>query len=171
MDTNRDGLFEIKPLRLLRQTEDVEFHIVPTHGASSVDRVMHLPGAHSPGSVGDVERPWYYHPGQEDNILVLHGKRWVELYTKEHGIYEFEITPHKVFLNGKVICDEPAILSWPTHVFHRVRSCNKEGSNSVNFAVHKKNFDIQTNFSIYDLDTDTGVFHVLREGHLDQPKS
>ncbi len=170
MNTKIDEFFEIKPLRLLRETKDVEFHIVPTKGASSVDRVMHLPGAHSPGAVGDIERPWYYHPDQEDNILVLHGRRWIELYTKEHGVYEFEMTPDQVLLNGEVICDEAAVLSWPTHIFHRVRSCSVEGSNSVNFAFHKKGFHIHTNFNIYDLDMDTGKFHVLREGHLDQPQ-
>jgi len=171
MKTKIEGLFEIKPLRLLRQTEGVDFQIVPTTGASSIDRVIHVPGARSPGAVGEVEHPWYYHPDQEDNILVLYGRRWIELYTKEHGIYEFEMTADKVILNGEVICEEPAVLFWPTHVFHRVKSCKKEGSRSVNFAFHKKDFDIQTNFSIYNLNTETGEFSILREGRLDQPES
>ena len=170
MNTSISNLFQIKPLRLLRQTEGVEFHVVPLVGESSIDRVIHDPGAHSPGAVGSVKRPWYCHPNQEDNILVLHGRRWVELYTKEDGIYEFEVTAEQIFLNGELICDEPALLSWPTDVFHRVRSCEKEGSHSVNFAVHKPGFNINTNFNIYDLDTDTGKFEVIREGHLDQSK-
>jgi len=43
------------------------------------------------------------------------------------------------------------------------------GSASLNLAVHHDGFDIRTNFSVYDLDPDTGQYRVIREGHLDQP--
>jgi len=42
------------------------------------------------------------------------------------------------------------------------------GSASLNFAVHTPGFDIRTNFSVYDLNTETGEYRVIREGHLDQ---
>ena len=167
---NIPDFFEIKSLRLLRETKGVDFHTVPTDDASSITRVMHQPGAQSPGAIDDVANPWYYHPSQEDNILVLYGKRTIELYTAEHGLYKFEMTADQVFLNGDVVCDEPAVLSWSTHVFHRVRSCTQEGSRSVNFAFRDDDFDINTNFNIYDLDEETGKFKVIREGHLDQPQ-
>jgi hypothetical protein len=61
------------------------------------------------------------------------------------------------------------MLSWPTHVFHRVLS-GPEGSAAVNLAYHHEGFDIRNNFSIYDLNTDTGDYSVIRAGHLDQPK-
>lgn len=38
----------------------------------------------------------------------------------------------------------------------------------MNFAVHYEGFDIKTNFNIYDLDTETGKFEIIRAGHLDQ---
>jgi hypothetical protein len=38
----------------------------------------------------------------------------------------------------------------------------------VNFAVHYEGFDIRTNFDIFDLNTETGEFKVIRAGHLDQ---
>jgi hypothetical protein len=59
------------------------------------------------------------------------------------------------------------MLVWSQGVFHRIQSGEK-GSASLNFAVRGKEFDIKTNFNIYDLDTNTGEYKVLREGHLDQ---
>jgi len=53
-------------------------------------------------------------------------------------------------------------------VFHRIRSDAETGSHSVSLATHHPGFDIETNFSIYDLDVETGEFHVLRKGSKDQ---
>jgi hypothetical protein len=60
------------------------------------------------------------------------------------------------------------MLVWPCGVFHRIVSCPEQGSSSVNFAVHTYGFDIRTNFNIYDLDTESGQFKVIRAGYLDQ---
>ena len=167
------GLYRIIPLRVLRQTPGVAFHSVPTSlltAAGSIDRVLHEGGAVSPGPVGDVQRPWYMHTYQDDNLLVLHGKRHVEIYTPAHGKVErFLVTPHAVEKDGKPIFDGAAMLVWPRGVFHRIRSDSVEGSASLNFAVHYEGFNLRTNFSIYDLDTETGTYQVIREGHLDQP--
>jgi hypothetical protein len=54
-------------------------------------------------------------------------------------------------------------------VFHLITSDPIEGSASVNLATHYEGFDIETNFSIYDLDVDTGEYKVIRKGSLDQP--
>ena len=59
------------------------------------------------------------------------------------------------------------MLVWPTRVFHRITS-GEQGSISLNFAVRNPSFDIDTNFNIYDLDTATGRFKVLRLGRADQ---
>jgi hypothetical protein len=46
------------------------------------------------------------HNGQEDNLITLHGNRFVELYTKEHGkIESFEISHERIKWNGKVILE------------------------------------------------------------------
>jgi hypothetical protein len=167
------GLYSIIALKVLRRTPKVCFdaldmsHLSPV---SSIDRVIHGPGALSPGSVGAVEHPWYMHPCQEDNLMVLHGSRYVELYTPEHGCIEkFTVTPDKISRENGRWRTGAMILSWPRNVFHRIISCPNEGSASINLATHFEGFDIRTNFNVYDLDPLTGKFWLIREGHLDQP--
>ncbi len=166
-----EGLFSIIHLKPLRETPGVTFDLLPAElfkKTHSVDRVIHHASALSPGPVDGVERPWYMHPEQSDNLAVLNGTRHVELYTPAHGSIEaFVVTAKSILQNGKTVSDEPSMLIWPSHVFHRVRSY-KEGSASVNFAIHHEGFDIKTNFNIYDVNTETGEYSLLREGHLDQ---
>ncbi|MBA3014965.1 MAG: hypothetical protein KKD63_10080 [Proteobacteria bacterium] len=167
------GLYRIIPLALLRSTSKVTFDCVPLEflpRIDAIDRVLHEGGATSPGPVEEVARPWYMHPSQDDNLVVLHGTRHVEIYTPEHGrVEEFVVTPNEIRRNGEVIVQGGAMLVWPCRVFHRIRTA-EEGSASLNFAVHYQGFDIRTNFNIYDLDQVSGKFRVIREGHLDQPE-
>jgi hypothetical protein len=103
--------------------------------------------------------------------MVLHGTRFVELYTPGHGKVEaFTVTPDKVSMENGGTYAGAVMLAWPRYVFHRIVSCPKEGSASVNLAAHFEGFDIRTNFNVYDLDPATGKFRVVREGYLDQPK-
>jgi len=158
------------PLNCFRKTPNVGFFIVPgvVDGLSSVDQVRHAPGAVSPSCAGlDGITPWYMHTCQEDSLLVYSGTRIVNLYTKEHGKVEtFEVTPDYVKHNGKIIFDKPCIFGWPINVFHRVNS--PLGSISTNFARHFGGFDIKNNFTIYNLNTETGEYKVLRDGYKDQ---
>ena len=165
------GLYTIVPLNIFRRTPGAYFDNVPI-GAfskiSAIDRVIHVSNAVSPGRVGIIERPWYMHPHQEDNLLVLHGTRYVELYTKKHGKTEyFVVAPEYIKKNDKMLFEGAAMLCWPNLVFHRVMSL-AEGSVAINFAVHHEGIDMRNNFNIYSLDTVTGDFHVVREGYLDQ---
>ena len=166
-----DGLFKVVKLRKFRRTEGVRFDIVPDevfNNVTGIDRVIHEGNAVSPGSIGNVERPWYMHTGQFDNLIVLHGERHVDLYNVKHGkIEQFVVTSDKVYHNGEVVSDEPAMLVWPPGVFHRVES-KEQGSASLNFAIRTNSFDIDDNFSIYDVDTTKGEFTVIREGFKDQ---
>lgn len=166
------GLYRILPLKVFRKTQKVTFDFVPIDllpRIDAIDRVIHESNAMSPASVGSVESPWYMHPYQEDNLIVLYGTRHVEIYTPQHGkIEKFTVTPHEILKDNKVIHVGGAMLSWPTRVFHRVQSDN-EGSASLNLAVHYEGFDIRTNFSVYNVDITTGEYQVIREGHLDQP--
>jgi len=168
------NLYRIIPMQVLRQTSGVNFDSIPPEHmprVDAVDRVLHHDAAISPGSVGDVERPWYMHTHQDDNLMVFYGERYVDIYTPEHGCIEkFTVTPTHVMHNGEVIYDKGAMLVWPCGVFHRIQSHKTLGSISVNLATHYEGFDIRTNFNIYDLDPKTGTFHVLREGHQDQPE-
>jgi hypothetical protein len=173
------GLYKVIPLNVFRRTEGVSFDFVPL-GAfprpgegyprlNAVDRVVHVGAASSPGRVGDVERPWYMHPHQDDNLLILHGARHIELYTKKHGRVEvFVVTPGSIRRGGEAIYEGAALLCWPRTVFHRVKS-EEEGSAALNFAVHHEGIDYKTNFNIYDLDTESGKFRLIREAWLDQP--
>ena len=165
------GFYRIVKLQKLRETPGVHFDCLPIKALpriDAIDRVIHDQGAISPGPVGDIERPWYMHPHQDDNLMVLYGTRFVDIYSGEHGgLKSFEITPGYVKHKNKVIHDGPAMLVWPRNVFHRIVS-GPEGSASVNFAVHYPGMDIKTNFNIYDLNTETGEYRVIREGFRDQ---
>ncbi len=165
------GLYKIVELKKLRRTKGVFFDVIPEDlldNVSGVDRVIHESDAISPGSIAGVKRPWYMHTAQSDNLVVLSGERHIDLYSEEHGKVEtFIVSKDKIFKNGELICDYPAVLTWPPYVFHRVES-KKEGSASINFAKRTENFDIKHNFSIYDLNTKTGEYRVIREGHRDQ---
>jgi len=162
-------IYNIIPAQEFRNTDKVKFHFLPIlDDLKGIDRVEHAANAISPGSIDDVERPWYMHPHQVDNLIVFAGTRHVELYTKELGeIVQLDVTAKTIIKDGELLFEGPAMLSWPTFTYHRISS-GAEGSLSVNFAVREEDFDIKTNFNIYDLDIETGVDKVIREGHLDQ---
>jgi hypothetical protein len=168
-----EGLYQVIRLKVLRKTEGVDFDIVPILGLktiAAVDRVIHRSGALSPGSTAGVARPWYMHPHQEDHLLVLHGARTVELWSARHpSVVRFRVTAEGVRREGGAAAEGPAMLAWPTSVFHRIESDAAAGSASLNFASRHPGYDVRTNFSVYDLDPSTGSHRVIREGHLDQP--
>ena len=162
--------YRIIPLQMLRRTPGVFFDNVPMAclpRIDAIDRVLHAKSAVSPGPVGEVARPWYMHPHQADNLLVLHGTRQVDIYVKEHGLLHFSVSPDRIVQGDTVLLEEPAMLVWSCKVFHRIVS-GPEGSASLNFAVHYPGFDIRTNFNIYDLEPASGVSRVIREGFRDQ---
>lgn len=166
-----DTLFAIVPLAPFRHTPGVVFDLVPRSlitRINAIDRVMHESAAISPGPIGATQRPWYMHPHQDDNLIVMHGTRHVDLYRKPHGrIESFEVTPDRISRNGTILHQGAAMLVWPSGVFHRIQS-GTTGSASLNFAVHYQGFDIRNNFNIYDLDPESGVFRVIRRGEEDQ---
>jgi hypothetical protein len=167
-----EGVYTVLQLFRLRETPGVEFDVllprmVPR--VDAVDRVIHQAGALSPGSVGGVERPWYMHPDQDDHLMVLAGRRYVDLYSPILGrMVSFVVEPDLIVRQGEVICDTACLLAWDRNVFHRIRSDAETGSRSVNLATHYPGFDINTNFNIYDLDVATGSYHILRVGAEDQ---
>ncbi len=167
----KEGLYRLIELTLFRKTPGVLFDLFPLETVphiDSIDRVLHERSAVSPGPIGDVERPWYMHAHQTDNLIVLQGQRTVELYSKSHGKIEtFVVTPDTIYHNGKLMFKGGAVLSWPPLVFHRIVS-GEEGSASINLACHSEGFDIRTNFNIYNLDVATGKFQVVRKGFEDQ---
>ena len=167
-----ENFYKIITLKEFRRTKDVRFDVLDASlipRIDSFDRVIHGPGALSPGSVGNVEHPWYMHPYQEDNLMVLRGTRRIDIYTPKHGKVEhFSVTADKVCRGNKVCHTGSAMLVWSCGVFHRIVSCPDQGSISLNFAVRYEGFDIRTNFNIYDLDTKSGEYEIIRAGHLDQ---
>ena len=107
------------------------------------------------------------HPHQDDNLLVLQGTRYVDIYRKRYEKMEhFVVRAGHIEKDGRILYDGPAMLVWPRGVFHRIRT-GEDGSASLNFALHYEGFDIQTNFNIYDLNTASGRFKTIREGHED----
>lgn len=161
----------ILPLKTLRTTPKVNFFAIEgvVDDLSGIDLVMHEAGGKSPLIEGDDTWYWYMHTDQEDKLVVHQGRRLVQLYSVKHGQVEnFEVTPEAIYHNSQKIYDGSAILGWPEYVFHRVHS--PEGSLSTNYATRLKGFDIDTNFNIYDLNTETGEYKTARLGALDQPK-
>jgi hypothetical protein len=167
----KKGLYKIIEMKLFRKTPGVLFDLFPLETIphiDAIDRVAHVRNAISPGPVGNLDRTWYMHEHQSDHLIVLHGQRTVQLFTKDHGkIEEFIVRPNEIYHNGELVFDGGAVLSWPTHVFHRITS-GEDGSASINLAVHYEGFDIRSNFDIYDLDTETGAYSVVRKGYEDQ---
>lgn len=169
-------LYRLIPLRNLRRTTGVKFdEIVPSDipKIDGIDRVIHGPNSISPGPIEDsvpaVKRPWYMHPGQDDNLMVLQGTRYIDIFCpKKRERATFIITPDKVYKNDKLYYDGPAMVVWPAGIFHRIIT-GEEGSISVNFASRTKNFDLSTNFNIYDLNVYSGEYRLLRDGSEDQP--
>lgn len=165
------GFYRIIELKPFRRTEGVSFDLVPMEflpHIEGIDRVVHSHGALSPGSIGDVQRPWYMHPYQEDNLLVLHGSRSVDIFTMKYKRVEsFVVEPERILRDGKVVYEGPAMLVWPTGVFHRITS-GQDGSASLNFAVRLPGYNVKSNFNIYDLDTVHARTTLLRAGYLDQ---
>lgn len=169
--TYADGMFHIIPTCLLRRTPNVTFTTMPLFDdIASIDHVMHGAEALSPSIPGrEYERHWYMHPHQEDNLLVVHGVRRVDLFRPGHSRVErLDVTKDRVIHHGKTIFEGEAILGWAPGTFHRVKS-GPEGSNSFNFSRTMGGFDRDTNFNIYKLDTTTGEYELLRYGHEDQP--
>jgi hypothetical protein len=169
-------MYRIIPLRILRRTSGVKFdELVPSDipKINGIDRVIHAPNSISPGPVDDVKpvvtRPWYMHTAQDDNLLVLQGTRYVDIYCpnrKEKA--SFIVSPDKIYKNDKLYYDGPAMVVWPAGVFHRIIS-GVDGSISVNFATRNKGFDLKDNFNIYSLCTTTGSYTLIKDGIEDQP--
>ena len=169
-------LYRLIPLRVLRRTAGVKFdEIVPSDlpNISGIDRVIHKSNSISPGpieeSVPPVKRPWYMHPGQDDNLMVLQGTRYVDIFDPVSKVKSsFVITPDKVYKNDKLYYDGPAMIVWPAGIFHRIIS-GDEGSISINFSTRTNIFNLNDNFNIYNLNTYTGNYSLLKEGVEDQP--
>ena len=165
-------MYRIIPLRILRRTDGVKFdEIVPSDipKINGIDKVIHGPNSISPGSIDKVKRPWYMHTHQDDNLMVLLGTRFVDIYdVKSKTKASFIVTPDKIYKNDKLYCDYPAMIVWPSGIFHRIIS-GPEGSISINFATRHPGFDIKNNFNIYNLDVKTGNYELLKDGYEDQP--
>ncbi|MCK8824141.1 hypothetical protein [Fuchsiella alkaliacetigena] len=163
--------YRILKIPVFRKTAGVTFDLIPMEhfpSIDSIDRVLHESNAVSPGPVKGVERPWYMHPHQTDNLVVMQGVRFVELYSLSTGeLEEFEVGPDYIKQDGELIFEGGCMLTWPTQVFHRIIT-GPEGSASINFASHEEGISIKNNFNIYDLDLESGEYEVLRRGHEDQ---
>jgi hypothetical protein len=166
-----EGLYQVITFEDFRKTPGVTFNVLPQSIIAltdSLDRVLHEKKALSPGPIGDVIRPWYMHDFQDDNLVVLYGTRDVDIYSPAHGQVEhFTVTANDVYKNGQLITTSGAMLVWPKGVFHRIVS-GEEGSASINLAIHYEGWNVKSNFNIYDVDTVTGQYRLIREGFKDQ---
>jgi hypothetical protein len=134
-----------------------------------IDRVIHGPNGVSPGPIDNIKRPWYMHPGQDDNLMVLQGERYIDICEPKSGQKaSFIVTPDRIYKNDKLYYDGPAMVVWPAGIFHRIIS-GDQGSISINFATRTRKFDINDNFNIYALDKYSGESVLLRDGSEDQP--
>jgi hypothetical protein len=164
--------YRLIPMRVLRRTKGVKFdEMVPSDipKIDGIDRVIHGSNSISPGPINNIKRPWYMHPGQDDNLMVLQGERYIDIYepiSKKSA--SFIVSPERIYKNDKLYYDGPAMIVWPAGVYHRIIS-GDTGSISLNFATRNENFKLEDNFNIYDLDRETGNTKLLRKGSEDQP--
>ena len=103
------------------------------------------------------------HTGQDDNLMVVQGTevyRYI-LSLKEKEKASFIVTPDKIFKNDKLHYDGPAMIVWPAGIFHRIIS-GEEGSISINFATRTKDFSLEDNFNVYNLNQHTGEYSIKR---------
>jgi hypothetical protein len=165
------NFYKIITLKTFRNTPGVTFDYFPLDllpRIDSISRVLHEKNAISPNSIGEIKNPWYMHPYQDDNLLVLSGEREIDLFIPGHGqIEHFTVGHNKILRNGTLVYEGSNILVWSKNVFHRITS-GPEGSSSLNLAVYYKGFNHDDNFNIYDLDFDTKEVILLREGYKDQ---
>ena len=120
-------------------------------------------------STPPCNRPWYMHTGQDDNLMVLQGTRYIDIYCPEREEKaSFIVSPDKVYKNDKLYYDGPAMIVWPSGIFHRIIS-GHEGSISINFSTRTEEFNLDDNFNIYSLNTNTGDYRVIKDGSEDQP--
>jgi len=165
-------MYRLIPLRTLRRTSGVKFdEIIPSDipKVDAIDKVIHGPNTMSPGPTKNIIRPWYKHSKQENNLLVLQGTRYMDIYDpKTQDKASFIITPDKIYKNEKLYYDGPAMVVWPSGTFHRIIS-GDEGSVSINFAARERGFEFQEYFNIYDLNTETGSFTCIKNGEEKPP--
>jgi len=165
------GLFMVSKMQPFRITPGVTFDFLPLGDLpriDSIERVIHKFHALSPGKVGKVKRPWYCHHFQDDHLVVLHGCRHVELFSKEHGkIEKLTVYSDCIYRNNVMLHTGGVMLTWPRGVFHRIVS-GDEGSASMNFASHYEGYSEATNYDIYDVDIETGESQIIRKGVEDQ---
>ena len=169
-------MYRLIPLRMLRRTSGVIFdEMVPSDipRIDGIDKVIHMSNSISPGPVEDsvppCKRPWYMHPGQDDNLMVLQGTRYIDIFCpKQKKKESFIVTPEKIYKNDKLYYDGSAMIVWPAGIFHRIIS-GEEGSISINFSTRTNKFNLDDNFNIYDLNTSTGEYNVIKNGVEDQP--
>jgi len=164
-------MYRLIPLRTLRKTTEIKIHEIISSDIPIIDginKIVHSPNCKSPGPIKNVARPWYRHRGQSDNLLLLHGKRYIDIYdTKLNKKSSFMVTPDKIYKNNELLYDGPAIICWSPGTFHRIASGIK-GSISINFVTRKKNFDYENDINIYDLDTETGFFRCISDNYNDK---
>ena len=127
-----------------------------------IDRVIHAANSISPGPIGDVKRPWYMHPGQDDNLMVLQGTRYVDIYSSEtKNKISFIVTPDKIYKNGKLYYDGAAMVTWPSGIFHRIIS-GDEGSISVNLATRTRKHALRRERELQHIRSELGDGRVSR---------
>jgi len=169
-------MYRLIPLRMLRKNPGVRFdEIAPSNipKIDGIDKVIHASNSISPGPVEDAvppcKRPWYMHPGQDDNLMVLQGTRYIDIYCpKRKKKSSFIVTPDKVYKNDKLYYDGSVMVVWPAGIFHRIIS-GEEGSISINFSTRTNKFKLDDNFNIYNLNTYSGTYTLIKDGIEDQP--
>lgn len=165
-------MFQVIPLRSLKHNANIQTHDIFPFDRIRIDcveRVIHHDYTISPESCQGILRPWSMHRGQSDHLMVLQGERLVELYcpSKKQSVC-FRLTPNKIFKGETLLYEGAYILSWPPEIFHRIVT-KKGGSISVNFTTYTTDINFENNFGVYDVNTTTGSFMLIRSSVSNNP--
>ena len=149
-------MYRLIPMRVLRRTSGVKFdEMVPSdipliHG---IARVIHVPNSISPGPVEDctppIKRPWYMHPGQDDNLMVVQGPRYVDIYDpnadKKSTYKEFNV---KLIDKPKKAQYDVVVILVAHNIFKKIGIKNIKSFTRKNSII----YDIKYLFSPNDVD-------------------
>ena len=67
------------------------------------------------------------HKGQDDNLMVLQGTRYVDIYCTKQKQKPLSSLLQIEYKNDKLYYDGSAMVVWPAGIFHRIIS-GEEGS-------------------------------------------
>lgn len=149
-------MFTLIPLKNIKRCSSFKIdNLVVENGSNITGIFREIHGPKTKSSIGSEnkikkmfkikyncqEEIWYQNRFEKNNLMVLNGSRYLDLYCQR--TYKKEnliIHEDNIYRNGKLYYGSPAIISWSGDLFHKTES-GENGSFSLN--IIEKNYVIQ----------------------------